>query len=388
MTTRVVVLGAGYAGCAAVTELESAASDDLEIVWISEDDYHLLLHEVHRTIRDPTVESSVTIPVAEIKDETTEFREGRVVGVDTDARAVELEDGERVGYDYLIVAIGSATADFGIEGVDEHAHYVESLEATLRIHEEIRAAAEGASWEEPARVVVGGGGMSGVQVAGEVAELRDRHEDPIDVTIVEGLDDVLPKGDPGARESVRRHLTDRGVTIRTGSFVTRVDDEHVYVDEGATPLAYDVLIWTGGIAGHEEAANVDVAREGRSGRIHAGTDLRTDDERVFAVGDAALVEQGDDRYAPPTSQAAWGAAEVAARNVLHELRGEPLESYHHVDKGTAISVGDDTVVYDVVGLPFETIEGIAGRTLKRAIAARWIVSVSSVRTAVRAWGDM
>lgn len=392
MTQRIVVLGAGYAGSAAIRELESEASDQFELVWISENDYHLLLHEVHRMIRDPSVESNIKIPVEDIKGDSTRFIEDRVTGVDTADRTVELESGDPVSYDYLIVALGSDTEYYDIEGLEEHAHDIKSVESARTIHEDIRASAAEQGWKDPAQVVIGGAGMSGVQTAGEVAEFRDRHNAPIDITIVEGLDDVLPKGDSEARASVRRLLRERDVTIRTGEFVSRVDDSRVYLDakdgEGPEPLEYDVLIWTGGITGQEELETVGVGKDERSKRIHAGTDLRTDDDRVFAIGDAALVDQVDEEYAPPTSQAAWGAAKVAARNILHDTRGEPLESYDHLDKGTAISIGDETVVYDVIGLPFDTIEGTAGRALKKAIAARWIVSVSSVKRAIRAWGDM
>lgn len=393
MSERVVVLGAGYAGSAAIRELESeATSEEIEVVWISEHDYHLLLHEVHRMIRDPDVERNIKIPVEDIKSDSTTFIEDRVTGVDVSDRQVQLESRGPVSYDYLVVALGTATEFYDIEGLEEHAYGIKSVDSARRIHEEIRSVALSTTWDDPARVVIGGAGMSGVQTAGEVAKLRDRLDAPIDITIVEGLDDVLPKGDADARESVRRLLTEQDVTIRTGEFVSRVDDNQVYLDpEGdrePETLPYDVLVWTGGITGREELENVELGRDGRSSRIHANTDLRTDDDRVFAIGDAALVEQVDGEYAPPTSQAAWGAAKVAARNILHDIRDDPLESYDHLDKGTAISIGDETVVYDVIGLPFDTIEGAAGRTLKKAIAARWIVSVSSVKRAVRAWGDM
>ena len=119
MTTRVVVLGAGYAGAGAVSKLEDELGSDAELVWVSDTDYHLVLHEAHRVIRDPGVREKITIPVEEIKSRSTEFVHDSVVDVDTDDRVVELDESEDVDYDYLVVGIGSETATYGIEGMDE-----------------------------------------------------------------------------------------------------------------------------------------------------------------------------------------------------------------------------------------------------------------------------
>jgi NADH dehydrogenase len=117
MTDSVVVLGSGYAGAGAVRGLESRLDDDAALTWISDVDYHLVLHEAHRCIRDPDVQEKVRIPVEEIHGDATTFRQGTVVDIDTDDRTVELADDTAVDYDYLLVALGSRTAFFGIEGL-------------------------------------------------------------------------------------------------------------------------------------------------------------------------------------------------------------------------------------------------------------------------------
>ena len=156
MTTQVVVLGAGYAGAGAVKRFEQEIDDEAELVWISEQDYHLVLHESHRVIRTPSAESKITIPVEEIKSPSTTFIEDRVVSVDVDDRRVELVHEDDVSYDYLLVALGTATAFYGIEGLEEHALTLKSLEDAQRIHRRITSAASDASRSDPAKVVVGG----------------------------------------------------------------------------------------------------------------------------------------------------------------------------------------------------------------------------------------
>ena len=387
MSANVVVVGAGYAGAGAVKSFEDEIEDgEAELTWISEHDYHLVLHETHRVIRHPEVESKVAIPVDEIKSPSTNFIRDRVTGVDTDEQTLELQDGEPVGYDYLLLAVGSSTAFFGIDGLRKHALTLKSLDDAREIHEAIRTAGEDATQSEPAQVLVGGAGLSGIQIAGEIAGYRDDTHAPIDIKLIEGLDEIFPGNDPEVQGALKKRLLDRDIEILTGDFISEVDENSVYLGEESMP--YDVLVWAGGITGREPAANSDLAKDERSKRLHAESNFQTSDDRVFAIGDTALIDQGGDEQAPPTAEAAWTAAEVAGENLVRALRGAPLKSWQHTDKGTAVSVGEDAVAHDVMGIPVNTFGGLAARTLKKAIAARWIAEVSSPKRAISAWSDM
>ena len=393
MTSQIVVVGSGYAGAGAVKAFEDEIGDgEAELTWVSEHDYHLVLHEVHRAIRNPAVADKITIPVDEIKSRETEFVQGRVVDVDTDDRVVETDDGTTVDYDYLLLAVGSTTAFFGIEGLEENAHQLKGLDDAKAIHEDVRSAAAEATRSDPVEVIVGGAGLSGIQTAGEVAEYRDKHRAPIEITLVEGLDEVFPGNDPQLQGALRQRLEDADVEIRTGDFISKADEEAVYLGGGEDTepevLTYDVLVWTGGITGHDEVAAMEIEKDERSNRVHAASDFTTSDDRVFAIGDTALVDQGDDDVAPPTAQAAWQAAEVAGENLARAARGAPLQSWEHKDKGTVISVGEEAVAHDVMGMPIETFGGTPAKLLKKSIAVRWIAKVSSAGRGVSAFGDM
>ncbi len=393
MTTQVVVVGSGYAGAGAVKAFEDEVGDgEAELTWVAEHDYHLVLHESHRVIRNPAVEEKITIPVEEIKSPETAFVQGRVVDVDTADRTVETDDGTTVDYDYLLLAIGSSTAFFGIDGLEENAHQLKSLDDAKAIHDDVREAATAATQSDPARVVVGGAGLSGIQIAGEVAEYRDKHRAPIEITLVEGMDEIFPGQDPEIQGALRKRLLDADVEILTGDFISAADDEHVHLGGGEVEppeeLAHDVLVWTGGITGQEELSDVEVDKDERSNRVYAGSDFTTSDERVFAIGDTALVDQGDDAVAPPTAQAAWQAADVAGENLARAARGAPLQSWRHKDKGTVISVGEKAVAHDVMGMPVSTFGGTSAKLLKKAIATRWIAKVSSTGRGIDAFSDM
>ncbi|KAB1196211.1 MULTISPECIES: NAD(P)/FAD-dependent oxidoreductase [Haloferax] len=397
MSTQVVVLGSGYAGAGAVKRLEKELGHDAELTWVAENDYHLVLHEVHRCIRDPSVESSIAIPIDDVKSASTTFVKGRATDVDVDERVVELEGGDTVDYDYLLVAIGSSTAFFGIDGLEEFAHQLKGLDDAREIHQDIKQAATDASRDDPAQVVIGGAGLSGIQSAAEVAEYRDLNRAPIDIKLVEGMDEIFPGNDPELQGALRRRLEELDIDILTGDFISKVDEETVFIgggeDEAPEELAYDVLVWTGGITGQPEASDLELEQDERSHRFFAEEDFQTSDERVFAVGDCALVEQGPDNVAPPTAQAAWDAADVAGANVARAIDGQPLERWSFTDKGTVISIGEDAVAHNVkfpvVGeFPVNVFGGPLAKMLKKGIAANWIADVTGVGRAASAWNDL
>jgi NADH dehydrogenase len=386
MTTRVVVLGAGYAGAGAIPKLESELGSSVELTWIADTDYHLVLHESHRVIRDPAVRDKITVPVEDIKSPSTTFVHDEVENVDVDDRTIELADGDDVDYDYLLAGIGSDTATYGIEGMDEYPLTLKSLDDALEVHEQVKTAAQEATREDPATVVVGGAGLSGIQSSGEIAEFRDRHNAPIDIYLVEALPEIFPPGDSEIQGALRHRLEAANVEILTDDPITAAKADRIQFDE-RDPLDYDVFLWTGGVTGPSELGEVDVETE--HNRLNAGSNLQTEDERVFAIGDCALVEQADDEVAPPTAQAAWQAADVAAENISRAIEGRPLKTWTYEDQGTLISVGETALAHEVqmsgISSPVRTFNGTPAKVLKKGAAARWIAKITSWSNAMKSW---
>lgn len=387
MSEEVVVLGSGYAGTSAVQTLEDELDERANVTWISDVDYHIMLHEVHRCIRDPSFRENIVIPVEEIKSPDTRFVQGKVVDVDTDGRTVEFAGEESIDYDYLIVVLGSQTAFFGIDGLKDHAYSLKNLNDALKIHRAVDEAARKASWADPARIIIGGAGLSGIQVAGEITEFRDENGTPIEIRIIEGLDQIFPNNETSIQQRLRDELLDRNVHIHTGEFISEVDEDKILVGEDQS-VEYDVLIWTGGITGLDVAESVDVKKDGRSNRLDVESTLQTDDERVFAAGDSALVDQTGENPAPPTARAAWRASTVAAENVARTIRGQSLRTWTYEDKGTVVSIGDSAVAHSVSMLPVTTFGGPVAKVLKKTIAARWIATLTGAGRAVSAWSDL
>jgi NADH dehydrogenase len=209
------------------------------------------------------------------------------------------------------------------------------------------------------------------------------------VYLVEALEEIFPPGDPDLQALLRRLLEDAGVEILVDDPITAVEADRIQFDE-RDDLEHDAFLWAGGITGHAALDGADV--DAQHNRLETDGTFRTSDERVFAVGDAAVVDL-DGGTAPPTAQAAWDAAPVAARNVVRASRDRPLETWHHEDKGTLISVGDTAVANQVKlpglgSLPVETFDGAPAKFLKKAAAARWIATVSSPGRALGAWSAL
>jgi len=385
MTTTVVVLGSGYAGTGTVKRLEKELGADTELVWVSDVDYHFVLHESHRLIRNPAVDEHVTIPVEEVAARDTRFVQGEVEDLDVDDRTVSLAAGEEIDYDYAVVALGSKTAFYGIPGLAEHSLTLKGRDDALAIHEAVSEAASEATREDPAQIVIGGAGLSGIQSAAEVAKYRDENRAPTDVYLVEALEEIFPGNDDSVQRALRKQLEALDIEILTDDPITEADEDTIHFDEG-DPLDHDVFVWTGGITGQDALDEAELDKE--HNRVHAESTFRTDDDRVFAVGDSALVDQGDDP-APPTAQAAWQAAEVVGQNVARAIEGRPLKTWRYDDKGTVISVGDKAVAHDVKYAPFvDTFGSFPAKTLKKVIAARWIKDVAGLGRARRAWPYM
>lgn len=405
MSTTIAVLGSGYAGVAAVQSLEDELEEEnADIVWVSETNHHLVLHEVHRCIRKPAVRDKVVIPIDDLKSEDTEFVHGTVSDLDVNDHVVHIEGEDSIDYDYCIVCLGSQTAFYGIDGLADHALTLKSLGDAMTIHQQVMAAATDATEDDPAQVVIGGAGLTGIQTAGEVAALRDERDVPIEIRLIEMADEIFPGHDHEFQGAIRNELERKDIDIMTGATVSEVDDTTIQF-EGKDPLQYDVFVWAGGVQGDDALSDVDIEKD--HNRAYANSTFKTSDDRVLAIGDAALVEQDaeggplseqdaweavvhpdTDDVPPPTAEAAMEEGEHVGENVARMIAGGEPVHWSYINKGTLVSVGDRAVAHDVIGIPLNTFGGPGARMLKKAISARWIGKSYSWVAAARAWNDM
>ncbi|MFC7028571.1 NAD(P)/FAD-dependent oxidoreductase [Halomicroarcula sp. GCM10025324] len=367
---RVAVLGAGYAGLTLARRLERTLPATADLVVVDESTDHLVQHELHRVVRRPSLADDITVDLGEVLD--CDVRQATVTSVDADDGVATLEtaDGEEaLTYEVGAVCLGAETAFFDVPGLRAHATPLKRLDHAEQIREEFLALQDGD------RVVVGGAGLSGVQVAGELVALAREESMDVEVRLLEQESEVAPTFGESFRRAVRDALVGEGVTVSTGARVTGVDADVVRLDDDAE-VAYDQLVWTGGITGSEAMAG---------DRPTVRADLRLG-ERTFAVGDAAQVVDSNGEPVPASASAAIREARVAGQNVValaehlgNETGGfEPrLAKYRFDVPGWLVSVGDDAVAQ--VGPTVVT--GRPAMALKTTVGAGYLGTVGAVQNA-------
>ncbi|MFB6130461.1 MAG: NAD(P)/FAD-dependent oxidoreductase [Salinigranum sp.] len=373
---RVAVLGAGYAGVTIGRHLEDTLPSEVEIVVVNDTRHHLVRHEVHRVLRRPSVADLIEVPLTEVFDRATVVVD-RVEEVSPADERVRLADNGTVHYDYAAVCLGSETAFYDLPGVREHATPLRDVAHAERVREAFLDVCDTGG-----RVVVGGGGLSGIQVAGELAALRREEGADVEVVLVEQLDSVAPSFPANFQGAVRDELEARDVIVRTETSVVRATaDELVLADarlEEDEGLAYDLLVWTGGIRGSDA-----LARD----RPRVRSDLRFGPS-TFVLGDAARVVDADGEAVPASASTAIREARTVASNlrrlVEHDREGDAddfaprLDPYRFDVPGWIVSVGDGAVAQ----LGPTVLTGPAAKAMKATVGAGHLTSVGSIRRAV------
>jgi NADH:quinone reductase (non-electrogenic) len=355
---RVVVLGGGFAGIAAVRRLAKA---DVDVTLVDQHPYGTfqpLLYQVATAGLNP---GDVVYPLRSLTVRTgTHMVRGRAVSLDTSARRLRLADGRTVEYDYLLVAGGATTNYFGIPGAAEYAlplyTRADAIKARDRVFGALETAAAAQPPPEELRLIVVGGGATGVEMAGALAELR--HVGPqtypeLDdvresIVLIELGPDLLAPFKPRLRHYARSQLLKRGVEVRTDTAVTEVLPDGVVLKSGER-LSAVAVIWAAGVTTDNVLDDWGLPR-GRGGRIRVGEDLQVVGiESVFAAGDIAIAADG-----PPLPQVAQPAIQGgrhAAEQILAKITGVPTVPFHYRDKGTMATIGRRSAVTEVAHLP-------------------------------------
>ncbi|WP_034301811.1 NAD(P)/FAD-dependent oxidoreductase [Herbaspirillum sp. RV1423] len=365
---HVIIIGCGFGGLAAARELADA---NVDVTMIDRSNHHLfqpLLYQVATAgLSAPAISAPIRSILASQRNVTSLM--AAVSNIDTTRKAVALEDGSEIAYDYLIVAAGSTHSYFGHDEWASLAPGLKTLEDAFDIRRRILMAFEYAEREDdPVRrdewltFTVIGAGATGVEMAGTLIEIARhtlrgefRRIDPQQarVVLLEGSDRVLAAYPPDLSEKARKQLGKLGVDVRTGSRVIDIDGECVrYTDkDGEQRLASRTVIWSAGVAASPLGKSLNVPLD-RAGRVVVGSDLSIPGHHeIFVIGDlAAAISDG--KPVPGVSPAAKQMGRVAARNIVNRIAGRPLEGFVYRDYGSLATIGRKAAVAMVGKLKF------------------------------------
>jgi len=354
----VVIVGAGFAGLSAARALVGEA---VEVTIVDQRNFHTFQPLLYEVATAGLEAGDVAYPIRAIfgRADNVTFRFATVSGVDWDRHLVVLEGGSTLAFDTVVVASGATARFFGIPGAAECTFPLYTLTDARTLRNHVLRRLEDAD-SNPAAVadgaltfVVVGGGPTGVEVAGALAELLDvavRHDgfsfDRSDgrIVLIDGLDRLLTPFAESAATYAATTLSDRGVELLFGHMVRSVDETCVEFDNGDR-IPTRTVVWAGGVSVEDTVAARLGAGAGPNGRLVVDADLaitgRTD---AFAIGDAAAVpwgphRSGDEQICPQLAQVAIQSGEHAAAQILNRVHARPTEPFRYHDKGIMATIG-------------------------------------------------
>ncbi|HET9914245.1 MAG TPA: NAD(P)/FAD-dependent oxidoreductase [Anaerolineales bacterium] len=362
---HVVIVGAGFGGLMAAQKLASAP---VRITLIDRHNYHLFQPLLYQIAIAGLVPSQIAYPLRTIfrRQKNLTFQMGEVTALDFDARYVRM-NGSVIAYDHLILAIGGQTNFFGLNSVEENSFQLKSIESATGTRNHLLRMFEQASREvDPDKrkamltFVVVGGGPTGVETAGALAELithvmtkdypqMDLRESR--VLLLEAMDSVMLAYPDELRKSTMKLLRGKNVEILLNTRLTDYNGQRITLADGSHIDAH-TLIWTAGVRSAELTDRLGVQQAAaRRVRVEPTLQLPQHPE-VFVIGDAAYVEDEKGQPLPMLATVAQQQAEAAAKNLRKILMGKKPDGFRYKDPGLLATIGRNAAVARIWGLSF------------------------------------
>jgi NADH:ubiquinone reductase (H+-translocating) len=387
---QIVIAGAGYAGLHVALRLTAKLRDNpvVELTLVDRHDYHQALTELPRVAAGTRAADAVRISLQEVLAKRVRFVQAEISGFDLPGRRLLTRAGP-IDWSRLVLALGSRPNDFAIPGMAQRALSLYSANDAQRVWAAVNSALDDAATADPERqrrlatVVVGGGGATGVELAGELAEMLPEvasghglAPDRPAVLLVEAGPTILAGSSPQLIDNATRILADLGVQVRTNAMVAAATEEGFRL-KGGQLVKGGVFVWAGGVKAPELVVGSGLPI-GHNGRVKVDQYLRVlDHPEVYVAGDlASVVDPRSGHVLPPLAQVALEEGETVARNLDAELEGRPLEAFTFHDKGFVVSVGTRRGVADIAGI---TSGGRLAHLLKDLIEWEYRQSVTHLR---------
>jgi NADH:ubiquinone reductase (H+-translocating) len=373
---RVVILGGGFAGIGAAQKLKRS---DADIVLVDKHDYHTFQPLLYQVATGLLEQPAVGHPIRDLfhKQDNARIHQDGVTSIDLDAREVRFAELEPLSYDYLVLALGAQVNFFGVDGAAEHAFPLYTLADAVRLKDHVLGL-----WEKADRtpslvddgalnIVVVGGGPTGIETAGALAELYDGSfkkdypdlpHDKARITLVEAGPELFPMFKPDIRSYTGKALAKRNVEVMTGEVVQSIEPTRVNLKSG-TVLPAHTLVWGAGLQGNELVSSLGLELE-KGNRIGVDENLRVPGRpEVYAPGDiATITDEKTHQVLPQLGSVALQSGEHTGETIAAELAGKKTEPFKYRDKGTMATIGRGAAVVQMLG----------GKTMKGKTAqAAW-----------------
>lgn len=386
---KIVILGAGYGGLTTAVYLQKKLNvNAAHITLVNKHDYHYETTWLHENAAGTLHHDRSRIDIKDvINSAKVNFVKDTVTAIKPDEKKVELAGGV-IEYDYLVIALGFEPATFGIPGIEEYAFTIGSINQArlIREHIEYQFAQYNNDFNQ-ARLnfVVGGGGFTGIEFLGELAnrvkelcEEFDVDRSKVRLINVEAMDTIMPGFDPELIDYAMKSLESRGVEFKLGAFLKEVREDGITIEQNGEKEDIPAMttVWSAGVR-----ANSLVEQSGlehNRGKVEVTPELRVPShEEIFVVGDCALIwNKETDRPYPPTAQIAMQEAEVCAHNLAALVNGGKLEQFEFIDRGTVCSLGEKDAMGSILG--GKKIYGWFASVMKKVVDNRALFKIGGI----------
>ena len=359
---RVVILGAGFGGLTAAR----AMADTADVTVVDRHNFQTFLPLLYQVSTAGLAADHVAHPIrGALRKSGVKFRMGSPISVDHKNKTIKLDSSEVLPFDQLIVALGSATADFGIPGVTEHALGMKSVNEAIAIRAEVMRRFEDLCRFEDDTIFsisIVGGGPTGVEMAGAFAELvrgplkndQAHAAAHIKINLIEAGPRILPMFSEKLSERAKKDLEKLGVTVHLNTAVAEIKPRSILI-KGGDALPSEVTVWAAGVKGEPAGEQLNLPLVNT--RIDVDQTLQVKHyPHIFAIGDIAGFVGENGRFLPMVAPVAMQQGRFVAKQIKRLAEGKPLENFKYLDKGSMATIGRHKAIVEVkklrmVGIP-------------------------------------
>lgn len=324
-------MGSGYAGlfCAANLLADYDNRNKYEISIFDQNSYHQLLQQIHLVSANIKKPNDISFSIYDLMKDDIKFYKEFVVGVNLDKQNIFTANNKEYDFDYVIIALGSSNAFFGLKGAREYSQSFRSLEDAIKLQKKIQNLKD-------YNIIICGGGATGISLAGAISETS---KDNLNITIVEAQSDILPGWNPKLVEAIKKFLIKNKINLITNNPIKEVYPSSVLLGDG-TIIENSLSIWTAGVKGIDIQIIPEVKKT-RSNRIIVNKLSQIEGyTNAFAVGDISAFPLDNGQISPQLAQFAVRQAMNIAKNILRKEKGDKMVEFHYEQHGNILSLGN------------------------------------------------
>ena len=353
---KVVILGGGFGGLTAGRALDKSA----DVTVVDRHNFQTFLPLLYQVSTAGLAADHVAYPIrGALRKTNVKFRMGSPISIDHKNKEIKLDSSEVLKFDHLIVALGSTTSDFGIAGVNEYALGMKTVHEALTIRAEIMRRFEDlCRFEDNTRFAISvvGGGPTGVEMAGAIAELirgplksdQANAAAHIDINLIEAGPRLLPPFAPSLSERTKRDLEKLGVKVLVNTAVKEIEHRKIFLKDGTT-MQSEITIWAAGVKGSDAMAQLNLPTAGNRVAVEPTMQVKNY-PYIWALGDIAASVGKDGRPLPMVAPVAIQQGKFIAKQIMRLVNNKSLESFKYVDKGSMATIGRNKAVVQVKGI--------------------------------------